>query len=628
MEIHKSAEYVIFTWGRFKGHSLAYVARSVPSYLEWMSNQDGLPKPWGEAAAKTMLGEDISELDLPRTNNISYTYQNLPTPSTNKIEVLLVDKKTAAIIMPYDKVVLAKFKYEIDGRKWNNDEKHWEFPVVHLPKVFNLFTNIKCDQKVLDKVEELKSRREDLDEIRSQEDTDFNINGLLLPLYPYQKVGVQFVDRAGGRCLIADAPGLGKTVQAIGYAQLHKLKTLVVCPLSVVINWKREIKKFTGKESTIWDTKHYDGSLKNQFHIVHYDAVSKIAKSLREQEFDLLVCDEATFLKNRQTIRAKSILGSWKERRKYPGIKTKYSIFLTGTPVMSRPIEAFSLLNFLDKDRFNNFYHFVERYGGWKGDAPRNLQDLHDRTKDVVIRRKKSEVLKELPNKQRNDLYVELTKDEYKEYQTLLKEVFGRWKIEKPSIGHMPKLQQFLIDKKMPRVIEMIDEFLDNDRSILIFSNYLKPLKFLTEHYGDKAALLTGEMNRNERQNSIDRLVNNEAKVGCFSLTAAGMGIDGLQKVIDTVVFLNMDFVPANHEQAEDRTYRIGQTNQVQAYYMICPDTIDEYMRDILKEKQQVADLIVDGALITPENNKSFFKQFIRKINSVYNEHFTDENVD
>lgn len=628
MEIHKSAEYVIFTWGRFKGHSLAYVARSVPSYLEWMSNQDGLPKPWGEAAAKTMLGEDVSELDLPRTNNISFSHKDIPIQTKDKVEVLLVNNKTAAIIMPYDKVMLAKFKYEIDGRVWNNDEKHWEFPAVHLPKVFKLFSNIKCNQKVLDLVEDLQSRRQELDEIRQQDDTDFKIKGMQLDLYPYQRVGVKFLDRAGGRALIADAPGLGKTAQAIGYAQHKNLKTIIVCPLSVVINWQREIKKFTGKESTIWDSKTYDGKLSNQFHITHYDAVAKNNHWLRDQKFDLLVCDEATFLKNRQTIRAKSILGSWKERRKYPGIKTKYSIFLTGTPVMSRPIEAFSLLNFLDKDRFNNFYHFVERYGGWKGDAPRNLQDLHDRTKDVVIRRKKSEVLKELPNKQRNDLYVELTKDEYKEYQTLLKEVFGRWKIEKPSIGHMPKLQQFLIDKKMPRVIEMIDEFLDNDRSILIFSNYLKPLKFLTEHYGDKAALLTGEMNRNERQNSIDRLVNNEAKVGCFSLTAAGMGIDGLQKVIDTVVFLNMDFVPANHEQAEDRTHRIGQTNQVQAYYMICPDTIDEYMRDILKEKQQVADLIVDGALITPENNKSFFKQFIRKINSVYNEHFTDENLE
>jgi SWI/SNF-related matrix-associated actin-dependent regulator 1 of chromatin subfamily A len=594
-----------------------------------MSGQEGLPEVWRIAAAKTLMGEDVSELDLPRTNNPTISYKDLPKTSSDKVEVLLVDNKTAAIVMPYDKAMLAKFKYEIDGRKWNNDDKHWEFPLVHLPKVFTIFSNIKCDKKVLDKVKELKSRRHDLDEIRSLEDTEFDIKGMKLTLYPYQKVGVKFVDRAGGRCLIADAPGLGKTVQAIGYAQLHNLKTLIVCPLSVTINWQREIKKFTGKKSTIWDSKHYDGELDNQFHIVHYDAVPKIDKALRAQTFDLLVCDEATFLKNRQTIRAKSVLGSWKERRKYPGIKTKYSIFLTGTPVMSRPIEAFSLLNFLDKDRFNNFYHFVERYGGWKGDAPRNLQDLHDRTKDLVIRRKKDEVLKELPKKQRNDLYVELTKDEKKEYQALLKEVFGKWKMDgKPSVTHMPKLQAFLIQKKMPRLIEMIDEFLDNDRSILIFSCYIQPLKFLLEHYGNKAAILTGEMNRNQRQETIDKLTNGEAKVGLFSIRAAGMGIDGLQKIIDTVVFLDMDWVPANHEQAEDRTHRIGQTNQVQAYYMICEESIDEYMRDILKDKQQIADLIVDGALVTPDSNKSFFREFVRRINTHYNTHFTDENVD
>jgi SWI/SNF-related matrix-associated actin-dependent regulator 1 of chromatin subfamily A len=176
--------------------------------------------------------------------------------------------------------------------------------------------------------------------------------------------------------------------------------------------------------------------------------------------------------------------------------------------------------------------------------------------------------------------------------------------------------------------MEMIDEFLDNDRSILIFSNYLEPLRFLTEHYGNKAALLTGDMNRNQRQESIDRLTSGEAKVGCFSLLAAGMGIDGLQKVIDTVVFLNCDWVPANHEQAEDRTHRIGQTNQVQAYYMLCEDTIDEYMRDILKEKQKVADLVVDGELVTPDSNKSFFREFVRRISSAYNTHFTDENIE
>jgi SNF2 family DNA or RNA helicase len=153
-------------------------------------------------------------------------------------------------------------------------------------------------------------------------------------------------------------------------------------------------------------------------------------------------------------------------------------------------------------------------------------------------------------------------------------------------------------------------------------------LKLLTAHYGDKAALLTGEMNRDERQNTIDRLVSGHAKIGCFSIRAAGMGINGLQAVADTVVFLDMDWTVATHEQAEDRTHRIGQTNQVQAYYMICPDTIDEHMRDILKEKQQMADLIVDGALVTPESNKSFFKEFIRRINTVYHNGFTEQNLE
>lgn len=625
--MNPSLDEVIFTWGKYRGHTLGSVKRTNPQYLEWMIETPSLPAPWVLAAKRALNDEDVSDISLPRTK-LSEKVPVKTESNTGPIEVGLENSKTAFVVMPYNKLLLEQFKYEIDGRKWNGDEKRWDFPAVQLPKLVKVFPQATLSEPAQKILKKLQERREDLDEIRDKEDTDFEVPGLKLNLYPYQKVGVHFVDRAGGRCLIADAPGLGKTVQAIAYSQLHKLKTIIVCPLSVVVNWQREIKKFTGKNSTVWDSKGYDGHLNNQFHITHYDAVSKNHGWLREQGFDLLVCDEATFLKNRQTVRAKALLGSWKERRKYPGIKTKYSIFLTGTPVMSRPIEAFALLNFLDKERFNNFFHFTQRYGGWKGAAPMNLQDLHDRTKDLVIRRKKDQVLKELPTKQRNDLYVEMTKEEKTEYNKLLKEMFGKWKLEgRPSVQHMPKLQGFLIEKKLPRLIEMIDEFVDNDRSILVFSCYLAPLKLLTEHYGNKAALLTGEMKRDDRQESIDRLTRGEAKVGLFSLRAAGMGIDGLQKVIDTVVFLDMDWVPANHEQAEDRTHRIGQTNQVQAYYMICDNTIDEYMRDLLKEKQEIADMIVDGALVTPDRNKSMFKEFVRRINSAYKQEFDVENT-
>lgn len=614
--MHPSTSNITFTWGKYKGYTFQHVLHNNPSYLEWMRDTESVPSQWREAASLALEGKDVSHLPIAKT--VSPQKKKADTKTT-PIRVFRVSDKTAGLDMPYDPALVAKFKYEVDGRTWDKKKRQWQFPYTQLNKAINAFADqhLVLDDFSSKMREKLIERREKLDELRVLDDTDIDIPGLKKELYPYQRTGIRFVETAGGRALIADQPGLGKTAQAIGYAQYKDLKTLIVCPLSVVIGWQRQIKMFTGKDATVWTGDGREGKPSNQFHICHYDAVRKVIGNLQKMEFDFLVCDEATNLRNRNTLRAKSLLGSYKERRKYPGLKTKHVLFLTGTPVTSRPIEAYHLLSFLDKQRFNNFYHFVERYGGWRGEPARNLQDLHDRTKDVVIRRHKSLVQKELPPKQRNDLYVELTKAERAEYQNLLTNLFGRWMVEKPSVANMHPIQTFLIEKKLPRLFELIDEYLDNDRPLLIFSNYTDPLHRIAERYGDKAAILDGSMKKNERQNSIDRLVRGTAKVGCFSLLAAGMGIDELQHSIDTVVFLNMDWLPANHEQAEDRTHRIGQRSQVQVYYMICDGTIDEYMRDILREKQIIADMVVDGDVITPQNNKSFFKEFVRKIGTI-----------
>jgi SNF2 family DNA or RNA helicase len=258
--MHPSLDEVIFTWGKYSGQTLGTVRRSAPQYLQWITTTPGLPPVWIEAAKRALLNDDVSDLSLPRTK-MSYVPKEEVETKTGPIEVHLKDSKTAYIVMPYNKLLLEQFKYEIDGRKWNGDEKHWEFPAVHLPKLSKLFPQAILSDPTQKLLKKLQERREDLDEIRELDDVEFDIPGLQLQLYPYQRTGVKFVDRAGGRCLIADAPGLGKTVQAIAYAQLHDLKTLIVCPLSVVVNWQREIKKFTGKESTIWDSKGYDGNI-------------------------------------------------------------------------------------------------------------------------------------------------------------------------------------------------------------------------------------------------------------------------------------------------------------------------------------------------------------------------------
>jgi SNF2 family DNA or RNA helicase len=391
----------------------------------------------------------------------------------------------------------------------------------------------------------------------------------------------------------------------------------------------KEIEKFTGKRATVWESSNKHGRIDARYHIINYDIIEKNIKALNAAGFDLLVCDEATKIKNRKTKRAKAILGDGKHKKEFPGLKTKHVLFLTGTPVLNRPIEAFTLLNFLDKERFNNFYHFIQKYGGWKGEPPRNLDELHERTKELVIRRLKSEVLKDLPPKQRNQLYVELSPSELKEYNEHLKTLFRKWRsLGKPSVAEMPAIQQFIIEKKLPRLYEIIDEYLEQDRPLLIYCCYINPLKQILEKYKDDAVILYGDMNPKDRQVTIDSLSAGKKKIGLFSINAGSMGIDGLQHSMDTVIFLDRWWVPAIHDQAEDRLFRNGQTKQVQSFYMTCEHTIDDYMANLLSEKQLMIDKIVDGKQINFDPQKSFFKEFVRSVKRDYMSQMDKINTD
>jgi SWI/SNF-related matrix-associated actin-dependent regulator 1 of chromatin subfamily A len=618
---HQSAYQIIFTFGKYKGSSLGYVKDVDPGYLQWMAAGNAMPV-WKQAAQRVLADKSVDDLKLPRT---TYAPAKGSQNTSEQAGIVIKNKNTAAVRFPYNMEIVNRIKAEIDGRKWNPDAKCWEFPVVQLPKVVNIFgghDKIKMDTKARKKLLDEVNRRKSLDIIRAKEDTDFYVS-TKLPLFPYQNICVEFVVRAGGRAMIADEPGTGKTIEAIAYAIYSKAKTLIVCPKSVTYQWAEEIEKFAGKNTTIWTTKTIEGHGNNQFHVINYDAVPKQLDKLLKKQFDLLVCDEATNLKNRRTLRAKAILGSWKERKKFPGIKTKSILFLTGTPILNRPLEAYYLLSSIDSQRFNNFYHFVRRYGGWKGDEPKNLKELHERTKDMVIRRRLKDVWDELPEKRRRDVIIRMEQDERQEYEQLLYDLFKTWKFQgKATIGTMPKIQGFLSRKKLERAKEIIDEYLGADKPIIIFSVYIDPLRELKKHYGDTAELLYGDTPAQERRDIVKRLAEGKSMVGCIGLKAGGMGLDGLQEAISTVVFLNMDWVPGVHEQAEDRAHRIGQKNKVQAIYLVCKDTIDEDMKDLLAEKQKVIDVVADGDLISAARSRSTFKEFVKRLTSKHGQDF------
>lgn len=631
---HESTYGVVLSFGKYAGETLGSVADKDPGYLEWVVYKSSLSSLWKKACRRAIGEQTVSDLVLPKVRTSAQSKKaRYSSKKTDQRGIVLKNSRTAAIRFPFwEHALRQQFKSIIDGSEWKGDTKAWEFPAVHLPKVVELFgkdTLKMTEQATMRYLKEVK-RRSDLDAIREEEDAAFNIP-TKIEFFPFQKVGVQFVIRAGGRAMIADQPGLGKTAMGIGVGLVYKAKTLVVVPKTVTLQWRKEIFKFTGKGSTIWDTQHTDGHGNNQFHIINYDAVRKRADELRKMGFELLICDEATNLRNRNTLRARTLLGGiYKKKvkkkvkgrettvtvqKKYPGIKTKYVLFLTGTPIWNRPIEAYHLLSFLDPDRFKNFWHFTRRYGGWKGAEPKNLDELHDRTKDLIIRRLRKTVQPELPGKQRNDLHIKLDPAEQKEYDNLLNDLLKNWRFNgKATIGTMPKIQGFLTEKKLGRVAEIIDEYLDNDRSILIFSIYLDPLKKLKKKYGDQAEYIHGSLSATKRHALKERLVEGKSKVGLISLKAGGMALDGLQHVMDTVLFLNQDWVPGIHEQAEDRADRIGQTEKVQVFYLLCEGTIDEDMRALLAEKQEIIDTVTDGSLVSMAHSRSTFKEFVKRL--------------
>jgi hypothetical protein len=182
---------VVFTWGRYKGYSLQHVLDVAPSYLEWIVNTSAIPQVWRDAAKKALNNEDISNLSLPKVKSTSSIKPNTKSTSIN-IDIFLVDKKTAGILMPFDRELLDKFKYEVDGRKWNSKEKQWEFPIVQLPTVFKIFDkyNLRYKDDVENKLVELLGRRTDLDDIRSQDDTEFEIEGMKITPYPLFFYGI------------------------------------------------------------------------------------------------------------------------------------------------------------------------------------------------------------------------------------------------------------------------------------------------------------------------------------------------------------------------------------------------------------------------------------------------------
>ena len=436
-------------------------------------------------------------------------------------------------------------------------------------------------------------------------------------LYQHQEEGIKFLLSRNGS-ILADDMGLGKSIQSIIAAlESGAKKILVVCPSSTKINWEREINVFCD-ETAIVDGKKWKEA---KFTIINFDILknfhtlkdkkklnTELNRELANANFDLAIIDEAHYLKNNDSIRGKIMVE----------LATKHNInkvwLLTGTPVANRPMDFFNLLKIIKSPIAENWKHYAVRYcegkqffrtlkNGtkkqiWLTDGASNLEELASKTKNIILRRLKTEVL-DMPDKVVTPMYQQLDKKGWSEYNELWDEYVTKRILEEKKTNEEQKslvelilLRKFIAAQAIAYTIEMAENAIEMGRKVIIFTSFTEELEILQHHFGKIAVKHNGPMTTLQKQKSVDAFQQN-AKVKVFigNIKSAGVGITLTEGTV--VIFNSFDWVPGSNEQAEDRAFRIGQKNDVNVYYQLFDNTISTRMWEMLNNKKDVISTIM-----------------------------------
>lgn len=471
-----------------------------------------------------------------------------------------------------------------------------------------------------------------------------------LDYLPYQRAGISYgLERPA--VLIGDEMGLGKTIQAIGIINALKQpkRVLVICPPSLRTNWGRELEKWlvfpwrvhvihhSGELLSIPDEEYHDNE--RRVFIVSYNRVGgkdnkEFHEKLSETDWDALICDEIHYCKNDKSQRARGVLGEFTKKGiiKKPGLvhRAKRIVFLTGTPITNRPVELFPLLRALDPEGLgSSFTRYAFRYCdakqgafGWDFSGASNLNELQKRLREsVMVRRLKKDVLKELPPKRRSivdldpegcEKVIARQAEAYLRHDAAIKQLeeaqgmaaeledeeafreAGRQLQEarRTAFNELARERHDVAVAKIPAVIEHVKLLLESsDSQVIVFAHHKDVVRALATEF-HTPLIITGDTPTANRQDIVDRFQQGEHRVFIGNIHAAGVGLT--LTAADTVVFAELDWVPANMMQAEDRAHRIGQESPVLVQYLVFDGSVDARIIRTLVNKMEVIEKALD----------------------------------
>jgi len=445
----------------------------------------------------------------------------------------------------------------------------------------------------------------------------------LKKLYPFQLEAVQFLEYHKGKGLIGDDMGIGKTIESLSYFKIHKEKRpiLIICPASIKLNWEREIYKWVSENEKViilYGNKNYD--IKDfDFCIINYDILGYGQKVEYEKdgvkkekiilaggwyetflniEWKGIIVDECQYLSTPSTIRTMA----FKQIKK---VCNDNIIFLSGTPLKNKPSELFTVLNTLDKNKFPNYYKYKERYCnpkhngyGWIYKGVSNWKELHREVKNIMIRRSKSEVLKDLPEKNRIIIPLECNEKYYDKYieeeNSIIENMDSRKKLERQN--DFDKLKGMAYFAKRDSIISWLKDYILTGNKIIVSAYHISVLDDLCSCFNKKNYVrIDGSVPSVKRQSIVDRFQTDENTLLFFGqILAAGVGIT--LTAASASCFVEFGWTPADHIQFEDRVHRIGQmADSVFAYYLVANGTIEQHIVELLQQKYDVISKVLDG---------------------------------
>lgn len=552
---------------------------------------------------------------------------------------LLVVGDKIAICFKYEPRIINVVR-ELDGRTFNAEKKQWEVPSWNVVAVVDALKPFGF--QVRDPVWKIYNERKRIEEEAANVEVTAATYDGSLPLYDFQKVGASFI-RSLPASLLADVPGLGKTLQtAAAYEQLAD-PILVFCPASLKFNWHDEIKKWLANDKVlvvhgskqerreIW---FHAGKKRAKWVIANYELLLHDLDIMPDIEWGAIVCDEADRIANPFAKTTKAL----------KSLKTQRRLALTGTPISNTPEDLWSITDWLYPKFLGTYKQFRDKYLKLHPQWDRvigyqNLDVLREKMEKIMLRRKKEEVLKDFPAKTVEHVHFELSREERQIYDSvrkgLLDEVRKLTDLDTRSLALLPvrmlRLKQAtdhtsLIEadsvssSKLATLIDMLEPIIKSGEKAIVFTQFASMAAILQNELAQKpgfpgALVIKGDVDALDRKMIADRFQNDPTQQILIMTEAGAYGLN--LQAASYVFHYDAPWSVAKIEQREGRAHRVGQTKPVTVYHLIARRTIDEYVLKVLKGKQGMADEVLgdeiekDAASLSREDVEEILEEEI-----------------